>query len=61
MLLGLATAPTLAYYASADPQALWEAGGATALFILFQHHAEFAADVNALLSEQVHSGADGES
>ena len=26
-------APTLAYYASADPQALWQAGGATALFI----------------------------
>ncbi|MGO9784475.1 MAG: Bax inhibitor-1 family protein, partial [Streptosporangiaceae bacterium] len=24
---------TLAYYASADPRALWEAGGATALFI----------------------------
>ena len=26
-------APTLAYYASTDPQALWQAGGATALFI----------------------------
>ena len=33
LLLGLAMAPTLAYYASADPQALWQAGGATALFI----------------------------
>jgi modulator of FtsH protease len=32
-LLGLATAPTLAYYASTNPQALWQAGGATALFI----------------------------
>jgi uncharacterized protein len=31
--MGLAIAPTLAYYASADPQALWQAGGATALFI----------------------------
>jgi FtsH-binding integral membrane protein len=31
--LGLALAPTLAYYASTDPQALWQAGGATALFI----------------------------
>jgi uncharacterized protein len=31
--LGLGLAPTLAYYASADPQALWQAGGATALFI----------------------------
>ena len=26
-------APTVAYYASMDPQALWQAGGATALFI----------------------------
>jgi uncharacterized protein len=33
VLMGLAVAPTLAYYASADPQALWQAGGATALFI----------------------------
>jgi FtsH-binding integral membrane protein len=32
-LLGLAVAPTLSYYASMDPQAVWEAGGATALFI----------------------------
>jgi modulator of FtsH protease len=31
--MGLATAPTLAYYAGTDPQALWQAGGATALFI----------------------------
>ena len=31
--LGLAMAPTIAYYASANPQALWQAGGATALFI----------------------------
>ncbi len=33
VLMGLAIAPTLAYYAAADPQALWQAGGATALFI----------------------------
>lgn len=33
LLLGLGMSPTLVYYASADPQALWEAGGATALFI----------------------------
>jgi modulator of FtsH protease len=33
LLLGLAMAPTLVYYASANPQALWQAGGATALFI----------------------------
>src|SRR6266487_3334586 len=31
--LGLAVAPTLVYYASTNPQALWQAGGATALFI----------------------------
>jgi FtsH-binding integral membrane protein len=33
LFIGLAVAPTLAYYASNDPQALWQAGGATALFI----------------------------
>jgi modulator of FtsH protease len=33
LLLGLAFAPTLGYYASVQPQALWQAGGATALFI----------------------------
>jgi modulator of FtsH protease len=33
VLMGLAVAPTLSYYASTDPQALWQAGGATALFI----------------------------
>jgi modulator of FtsH protease len=33
LLMGLAVAPTLAYYAAGDPQALWQAGGATALFI----------------------------
>ncbi len=33
VLTGLAVAPTLAYYASADPQAIWLAGGATALFV----------------------------
>jgi FtsH-binding integral membrane protein len=33
LLIGLAIAPTLAYYADADPQALWQSGGATALFV----------------------------
>ena len=33
VLLGLAMAPAIVYYASANPQALWQAGGATALFI----------------------------
>jgi NAD(P)-dependent dehydrogenase (short-subunit alcohol dehydrogenase family) len=33
LLIGLAVAPTVAYYGSMDPRALWQAGGATALFI----------------------------
>jgi modulator of FtsH protease len=33
LLLGLAVAPAVSDYAGADPQAVWEAGGATALFI----------------------------
>ncbi|MFF5291407.1 Bax inhibitor-1/YccA family protein [Paractinoplanes globisporus] len=33
LFIGLAVAPTLSYYAEQDPQALWQAGGATALFI----------------------------
>jgi FtsH-binding integral membrane protein len=31
--LGLAMSPVLVFYASTNPQALWEAGGATGLFI----------------------------
>jgi FtsH-binding integral membrane protein len=33
LLIGLAVAPVVAYYGSMDPRALWDAGGATALFI----------------------------
>jgi len=33
VVIGLALAPVLAYYANTNPQALWQAGGATALFI----------------------------
>ena len=33
LLTGLAVAPTLSYYVSADPPAVWQAGGATALFV----------------------------
>ena len=33
VLVGLATAPTIAYYAETNPQSVWQAGGATALFI----------------------------
>ena len=32
-LLGLAVAPTIRHYIEADPQAVWQGGGATALFI----------------------------
>jgi len=33
VLMGLAVSPTITYYASTNPQVLWQAGGATALFI----------------------------
>ncbi|HTS74194.1 MAG TPA: Bax inhibitor-1 family protein [Gaiellaceae bacterium] len=33
LLIGLAMATTIAYYADTSPQAVWQAGGATALFI----------------------------
>jgi FtsH-binding integral membrane protein len=33
LLVGAAVAPTITYYARANPQALWEAGGAIALFV----------------------------
>jgi FtsH-binding integral membrane protein len=32
-LLGVASAPTLVYYATTNPRILWQAGGATALFV----------------------------
>jgi FtsH-binding integral membrane protein len=34
LLIGAAVAPTISYYASSDPRALWDSGGATALFIV---------------------------
>ena len=33
VLVGIGTAPTIAYYASTNPESVWQAGGATALFI----------------------------
>ena len=33
LLIGVGTAPTIAYYASTNPQSVWQAGAATALFI----------------------------
>jgi len=32
-LVGIGTAPTIAYYLDTNPQSVWQAGGATALFI----------------------------
>jgi modulator of FtsH protease len=34
LFIGIGTAPVIAYYAEADPQAVWQAGAATALFML---------------------------
>jgi FtsH-binding integral membrane protein len=33
VLIGLGTAPVIAYYTATNPQSVWQAGGATALFI----------------------------
>jgi FtsH-binding integral membrane protein len=33
LLVGLATAPTIAWFVNVDPEAVWEVGGATALFV----------------------------
>jgi predicted ribosomally synthesized peptide with SipW-like signal peptide len=33
LVLGLATGPTVAYYSASDPASVWEAAGATALFM----------------------------
>jgi uncharacterized protein len=33
VLIGLAMSPTLTYYAATNPRILWQAGGATALFV----------------------------
>jgi FtsH-binding integral membrane protein len=33
VLMGVASAPTLVYYATTDPAILWQSGGATALFV----------------------------
>jgi modulator of FtsH protease len=50
LLTGLATAPTLAYYSSADPAAVWQAGIATGLFMAGFGTIGFAArrDLTAL-------------
>jgi uncharacterized protein len=49
-LMGLATAPTVAYYASTNPEVVWQAGGATALFMAGLGAAGYASrrDLSAL-------------
>ncbi|SEL16177.1 Bax inhibitor-1/YccA family protein [Streptacidiphilus jiangxiensis] len=44
LLMGVAMSPTLVYYATADPQALWQAGGATALFVAALGSAGYATN-----------------
>ena len=48
--LGLAVAPVLAYYATMNPRVLWQAGGATALFVAGAGAAGYATrrDLSAL-------------
>jgi uncharacterized protein len=50
LLMGVAVAPTLVYYANTDPQALWQAGAATALFVAAFGSAGYATrrDLTAL-------------
>jgi len=49
-LMGLATAPTIVFYASTNPEAVWEAAGATALFMVGLGTAGYATkrDLSAL-------------
>lgn len=46
MSLGVATGPTVAYYASTDPATVWEAAGATALFMAGIGSAGYASRSN---------------
>jgi FtsH-binding integral membrane protein len=50
VLIGVALAPTLAYYATMNPRVLWQAGGATALFMAVFGAAGYATrrDLSAL-------------
>lgn len=50
VVIGLATAPTIAYYADTSPATVWQAGGATALFIAAFGAAGYATrrDLSAL-------------
>jgi FtsH-binding integral membrane protein len=50
LLVGLSTAPTISYFANVYPEAVWEAGGATALFVAGVGAAGYArrGDLSAL-------------
>jgi len=50
VVVGLATAPTIAYYADTNPATIWRAGGATALFVAAFGVAGYATrrDISAL-------------
>jgi len=50
ILLGLATGPTVAYYAATEPKVVWESAGATALFMAGLGSVGYAtrADLSAL-------------
>ena len=56
VLIGLAVAPTISFYMSTDPQAVWQAGGATALFIAGFGAAGYATRVTSPLSRGTSSG-----
>jgi modulator of FtsH protease len=50
LFIGLGMGPTIAYYAQASPQAVWQAGAATALFMLVLGSAGYSTkrDLSAL-------------
>ncbi len=56
LLIGVAVAPTLAYYASMNPRVLWQAGGATALFIAGFGAAGYAPGATCRRSRESASG-----
>ncbi len=51
--LGLGTGPTVAYYASTDPATVWEAAGATALFMAGLGSAGYATRRNLSMLSRV--------
>jgi FtsH-binding integral membrane protein len=56
LVLGLAVAPTVAYYAGTDPEAVYEAGGATALLMAGVGAAGFAISATCRHTSDTSSG-----